>query len=133
MTTLFNGTITTAGTVISGTVQHLHDKRIVGAVAIFDYGSGGPNCKAWLQTTPDEGTTWIDVANWAFTTSDATRAFALGLPSFGTANLTPTDATLGDNAIVQFPIGDSVRAKVISTGTYAGTTTLKVHLVAKDF
>lgn len=132
-TSLLDATITTAGTVISGTVQHLHDKSIIGAAAVFDYGSGGTNAKAWLQSSFDDGTTWMDIANFAFTTADATRVFALGNPTFGTANLTPADGTLGDNAIVQFPIGDQIRVKLVSTGTYAGATTLKVYLVTKQF
>lgn len=132
MTTLYDGTITTAGTVISGTISHLHDKNIVGAAAVFDYGSSGTTAKAWLQTSFDNATTWVDIANFAFTTADATKAFALGAPTFGTASFTPTDATLADNGITPFPIGDMVRTKLISTGTYAGTTTLKVYLVAKE-
>lgn len=131
MTTLYNGTITTPGTVISGTVDGLYNKDVVGAAAVFDHGSSGTSAKAYLQTSYNDGESWIDVAAFAFTTSDANRFAALGRPTFGTATFVTTDGALADNTIAAAPIGDMVRCKLISTGTYAGTTTLDVSLITK--
>ncbi len=126
MAHLFQGTITSAGTVIGGTITGLYDKDVVGAAAIFDYGSGGTNVKAYLQTSLDGGANWFDVSTFAFATSDAIRYVSLGRPAMGTATITPTDGSLTDDTIVPLAVGDSLRCKVVSTGTYAGATTLRV-------
>lgn len=126
MTTLYSGTITTAGTVISGTITNLQDKIVNGLGAVFTYGSGGTTAKAFVQTSFDDGATWQDVTVFSFTTATAKKGATLGWPALGTAHFTVTDGSLADNAMSGAPVGNMVRTKVISTGTYAGTTTLVV-------
>lgn len=126
MTTLYSGTITTAGTVIGGTIDNLHDKVVNALGAVFTYGSGGTTAKAFVQTSFDDGSTWQDVTVFSFTTSTAKKGATLGWPALGTAHFTVTDGSLADNTMSGAPIGNMVRTKLISTGTYAGTTTLVV-------
>ena len=131
MSTLYSGTITTAGTVISGTVTNLQDKIINALGAVFTYGSSGTTAKAFVQTSFDDGANWHDVTVFSFTTASAQKGATLGWPTLGTAHYVVTDGSLADNAMSGAPIGNMVRCKVISVGTYAGTTTLVVSADVK--
>jgi hypothetical protein len=126
MATLFSGTITTAGTVISGTITNLQDKVVNALGAVFVYGSSGTTAKAFVQTSYDDGASWQDVTTFAFTTSSARKGVAMGWPASGTAHFAVTDASLADNTVSGAPLGNMIRTKVVSVGTYAGTTTLLV-------
>lgn len=121
---LYTGTVTTAGTVFSGTATGYGGASVVGLQTKFAYGSGGTSCKAYIQTSFDQATTWVDIASFAFTTSSATRLFSVSVS--GTAQVTPTTNTLTDNTQVPGLLGDRFRVAVVSTGTYAGTTTVTV-------
>lgn len=122
-------TITTAltGSVLtSGGYASLRTYQDIVIQATFTYGSGGTTAKAWVQMSFDAGTTWVDVANFAFTTASATRIHALKRITAVAANYTPTDAALADNTITDGLLGARCRVKVTTTGTYGGSTTLKV-------
>ncbi len=93
---------------------------------IFTYGADGTTCKAWLQTSLDGGTTWIDIANGAFTTSTASKVYNLSAATPVTTAATPTDGSLADNTCVDGILGDLFRVKTTTTGTYKTSTTLKV-------
>ena len=68
-----NVTITTAVTGTAGTASTLRrDAKYVLLEAKFTYGSGGTTAKFWVQTRVSNGT-WRDIANFAFTTSTATK------------------------------------------------------------
>ena len=129
--TLYAGTITAAGTVVGGTVN-AGGVINVASQAAFTYGSGGTTAKAYIQTSLDNGTTWIDCTSYAFATTTAVRVFRWGMAAgSGTAQVTPTDGSLTDNTMVNGIVGDLLRVKVISTGTYAGNTTLTVTAALK--
>jgi hypothetical protein len=78
------------------------------------------------------GTTWVDIANFAHTTSSLSRAYNLSAQTAVTTVYTVTDGTLADDTCKDGLIGDQLRVKFTSTGTYAGTTTMKVYAVAKS-
>jgi hypothetical protein len=129
--TLLNTTITTAltgGT--AGTTTGLHGANYVGLMSVFTYGSGGTTCKVWLQTSFDYGVTWVDVLSHAFTTASLNKVGAVSTAA-GFTPATPTDGTLADNTANQGLIGDRIRLKITTTGTYAGGTTLKVVAIIK--
>src|SRR5258707_14451521 len=71
MTILLNTVITTAVTALVTSPEQFRDGNPQSAViqGAFTYGSGGTTAKAWVQTSMDEGTTWIDVAPLSFTTA----------------------------------------------------------------
>ena len=124
--------ITTAVTgSVSGTIE-LPVPQQVGLLCMlskFTYGSGGTTAKFWLQTSFDNGTTWADVMNHAYTTASLTK---IGVNTFG--NVTPanvTDATLADNTQNTGLLGDRFRIKYTTTGTYAGNTTIDIWLLFK--
>lgn len=98
--------------------------------AIATVAGGGTTAKAWVQTSFDGGTTWMDIANFAITTSSATRLFHL-TPVAVTSIATPGDAALADNTAVNGFLGDRVRVKLTTTGTYTGASTFVINALVK--
>ncbi len=97
----------------------------------FAYGSGGTNCKAYVQTTLDQGSTWIDVACVLFELAAETKVLNLSGLTPKTTGATPTDGALTDDTCVDGILGDRWRVKITSTGTYAGSTSLSVRMQAR--
>jgi len=97
----------------------------------FLYGAGGTSVKAYVQTSLDAGSTWIDIASFAYTTSAATKVSCVKGSVAVAAALTPTDGTLTDNTILDGLIGDRIRVKWTSVGTYTGATSLAVSVVVR--
>lgn len=92
----------------------------------FTYGSGGTSADAYVQTSIDGGTTWIDVANFHFTTATARFVYNLSSSTPVTTEYTPTDGTLAANTSKDGVFGNQWRVKYTTVGTYAGNTTLRV-------
>lgn len=104
--------------------------KVLTVHASFTYGSAGTNAKAWIQTSFDNGSTWIDVMCFAFTTSTAQKVAQVG--NFAsTAVVTPTDGSLADNTVVGGILGPLLRVKVTTVGTYADSTTLKLQAMVR--
>jgi hypothetical protein len=123
-------TITTAVTALVGeTVFVPQGATALSIQGTFVYGSGGTTAKVWVQTSLDGGTTWIDIANFAYTTSSLRNVNSVRIITAVGANYTATDGTLADNTIKDGILGDRVRVKWTTTGTYAGGTTLKLDAV----
>lgn len=122
-------TITTAVTAsLSGTTT-IRNASVLVLQAVFVYGSGGTSAKAWVQTSIDGGTTWFDIASFAFTTASATRLYSLDTTAV-TSIYTPTDATLTDNTVKNGLLGDKYRVKYTTTGTYVAATSLTISASA---
>lgn len=83
----------------------------------FAYGSGGTSIKSFLQTSLDQGVSWVDIACIAFAGVSKTR-----LLNFTAApRLTPyapTDGALADDTAVDGILGDRVRLKNVIVGNY---------------
>lgn len=92
----------------------------------FSYGSGGTSADAWVQTSLDGGGTWIDVANFHFTTSSARFVYNLNSQTPVTTEYTPTDGSLAANTAKDGIIGPLWRVKYTTVGTYGGATTLRI-------
>ena len=89
------------------------------------YGSGGTNVKAFVQTSLDGGSTFIDIMCLAYTTASL-RKVANVTRSTATAPATPSVGAMSDNTQLSGIIGDIIRIQVVTTGTYAGSTTLDI-------
>lgn len=83
-------------------------------------GTGGTTCKVYVQTSLDQGTTWIDIACAAFTTTGAVKVFNLSGLTPRTTPLVPSDGALADDTCVDGILGDRLRARLITSGTYSG-------------
>jgi hypothetical protein len=95
---------------------------------VFTYGSGGTTADVWVQTSQDAGTTWMDIANVHATTASVSAIYNLSARTSVTSAATPTDGSLAANTSVDGLLGTLYRAKITTTGTYAGSTTLRVDL-----
>lgn len=124
-------TITTAGTQVGDWVEDLDGMLAATLSARLAYGSGGSTVKLYIQTSLDQGTTAVDIACIAFATaSEADVANVSGLTP-KTTLATPTDGALADDTVLDGVLGDRLRAKVVSTGTYAGSTVLSVRAATR--
>lgn len=129
--TLLNVTVTTAVTAQTTTPQEMfaQDSVPLHALieAVFTYGSGGTNATAYVQTSLDNGTTWIDVVTFQFTTSSSKKIYNLSALTPVTTAVTPTDGSLSANTAVDGIVGPIWRVKYTTTGTYAGSTNFQVN------
>lgn len=94
--------------------------------ATFTYGSGGTSVRAYVQTSFDGGTSWMDVAALVFLLVNKRRLVNLRADSAVTTPATPTDGTLTDDTVVNGFLGEHWRVVVTSVGTYAGNTRLRI-------
>lgn len=117
------GSVVSAVTGLAGMKYYLME-------SIFVVSGGGTTMKVWLQTSVDGGVTWFDIMNHAFTTSTLSKVGSCGA-YIGLTPATPTDGSLADNTATQGLLGDRVRVKYTSTGTFTGATTLTVYGLAK--
>lgn len=128
-------TITTATTIVGP--EYLFGPRAVESLAvegIFVYGSGGTTAKVFVQTSLDGGATWFDVLNLAFLLATASKLGSVSTAvALGTQGAAAGDGALADNSANQGVLGDRVRVKVITTGTYAGGTTIAVWASLRGF
>lgn len=123
--------ITTAGTQTATAVEDL-DGMLAAAIQVrLAYGSGGTSIKVYVQTSLDQGTTWVDIACVALTTASAVKIVNLSALTAKTTAATPTDGALSDDSAVDGILGDRLRVKVVSVGTYAGSTVLSVRAVVR--
>lgn len=133
--TLLNQTITTAialAAVPTSTFLLVDAPSSIAVQAKFTYGSGGTTVDAYLQTSIDGGLTWVDIAQFHFTTSSARFLFNLNSQTPVTTEYTATDGTLGANTAKDGIVGPIYQVKLASTGTYAGNTTLAIDVSAQE-
>jgi len=128
-------TITTAVTALVTTPLQLRAKggtytNNIILQGTFTWGSGGTSADAWVQTSFDGGTTWVDVANFHFTGASARFIYNLSSLTPVTTEYVPTDGTLTANTSKDGVVGGLWRVKYTTVGTYAGGTTLRVDAYA---
>lgn len=116
-------------------VTKLGGMKYLVAEAIFLYGAGGTNVTAYVQTSLDGGATWVDIIAFQFTTAALSKMAAVSADVAFAASayvpIAPTDGTLTANTSVQGILGDRIRLKYVTTGTYSGVTSLAVYAHVK--
>lgn len=130
MAALVSQVITTALTAAVTTPLQIDPYRpsSLALYANFVYGSGGLTATAWVQTSHDGGLTWMDVANFAFTTSSAKAIVNLSATTVVSTTASITDGTLASNTVVDGILGTLYRGKLTTTGTYATGTVLNIYI-----
>ena len=114
--------VTTALNAVALTpIQYLEGVVAATIEAKLSYGSGGTSLKAWVQTTLDDGQTWIDVACFAFTTGSGVRVVNLSGLTPVLSPITPSDGAMADNTVQDGILGSALRMKLTSADTYANT------------
>lgn len=124
-------TVGAAGTQTGDWVTGLDGALAIAASMRLAYGSGGSTIKVYLQTSLDQGTTAIDIACFTYTTASANKARNLSALTPKTTDVTPSDGALTDDTSVDGILGDRFRVKIVSTGTYAGSTVLSARICAR--
>ena len=114
-----------AATQIGDVVDDLSGALAITLSARLAYGSGGTSCYAVVETSLDQGVTWVQIARFDFTTSGLQKLLTVsGLtPRIAAANA----GSLSADTALDGTIGDRLRATGVSTGTYAGSTVLSVR------
>jgi hypothetical protein len=117
--------ITTAATQVGEVVVDMGGALAVTLSARLAYGSGGTSCYALIETSLDQGVTWVQIARFDFTTSGIQKVLTV-------SGLTPRLAaasagSLSADTALDGTLGDRLRATVVSTGTYAGSTVVSVR------
>jgi hypothetical protein len=114
-----------AATQVGDVVDDLSGALAVTLSARLAYGSGGTSCYAVIETSLDQGVTWVQIARFDFTTSGLQKVMTV-------SGLTPriaaaTAGSLAADTALDGTLGDRLRATVVSTGTYAGSTVVSVR------
>lgn len=127
ITAVLTNEVITAGVSSSGVDQELVDgldwMAAVTLFCNFTWGSGGSTVTVYVETTLDE-VNWIQIARFDFTiSSDAKRCNLSGLTPVGVASV----GTLSANSVLDGILGDRLRARVTTTGVYAGNTAIAVR------
>jgi len=124
-------TVTTAATTNCTAVTSLTGMLACSVWLKFTYGSGGTNTKAYIQTSLDGGNSWIDIACVLFATATETGVLNFSGLTPKITQVVPTDGSMADDTALDGFLGDRLRMKVVSTGTYAGNTSLSARIVAR--
>lgn len=122
-------TITSAITQSQTPILNLDGATALTLFARLAWGSGGTSIKADVETSLDDGATWLAFARFAFTTANASKVLAVSGLTQILAAYTPIALT--DDTALGGILGDRVRATVTSLGTYAGSTLLDVRMSAR--
>jgi hypothetical protein len=125
MFSLGDFSVTTAATQVGEVVVDMGGALAVTLSARLAYGSGGTSCYALIETSLDQGVTWVQIARFDFTTSGIQKVLTV-------SGLTPRLAaasagSLSADTALDGTLGDRLRATVVSTGTYAGSTVVSVR------
>jgi hypothetical protein len=123
--------ISAAGTQVGDWQLGLAGMLAMAAQLRLQYGSGGTTVRAYIQTSLDQGVTPIDIACVLFGTSGEAAVLNFSALTPRTAQYQPTDGALADDTAVDGILGDRFRLKVVSTGTYAGSTILSGRVVVR--
>jgi hypothetical protein len=127
--------VTTAISATTSTpITNLPGVNTLVAEGQFTYGSGGATVNVYIQTSLDRGATWVDIINFNWTTASAKKISRVTTFQAGSATtaVVPTDGSLTANTIADGILGDQFRVKYVTTGTYAGSSTLQVDLILKS-
>jgi hypothetical protein len=127
ITAALTNSVITAGVSSAGVAQayvdHLEDMEALSLFVNFVWGSAGTTCIVIVQTTYDD-VNWVDIARFDFATASASKV--ANLSGFLSKGITSVSA-LAAEGVNDGVLGSKLRAKVTSTGTYAGNTSVSVR------
>lgn len=114
-----------------GYIANLDGMKSVTISANFVYGSSGDTLKAVIETSLNQGSTWIEVARLAFAMASAEKVANLSALTPVTTVYAP--AALSDDTVKDGVFGSYWRARIIKGGgaAYAGNTSLSVRMDAR--
>lgn len=123
--------ITTAGPQASDWVEGFEGILAMLVQFRLAYGGSGATIRTYLQTSIDQGFTAIDIACVLFGTAGETPVLNFSAQTPKQTQVVPTDGAMADDTSVDGILGSQFRVKIVSTGTYSGSTTLSVSADVK--
>ncbi len=120
--------ITVAANYIGEPVKDLDGMTAVSVQLRLAYGAGGTAIRAYLQTSLDQGTTWVDIWSVLFGTTSETAVMGFSKSPPPNAQITPTDGSLSDDTIVPGILGDRFRIRISSSGAFSNSTLLSARV-----
>jgi hypothetical protein len=114
-----------------GYVENLDGMLSATLSASFVYGSGGDTLKVVVETSLNQGATWVEVARFAFAQASAEKVVNLSALTPVTTVYAP--AALADDTVKDGILGLRWRARILkgAGAAYAGNTSLAVRMVAR--
>jgi hypothetical protein len=100
--------------------------------ATLTVATGGTSIEAWVQCSADQGATFHDVADFAFTTTAASLYYNLSGLTAVTTETAATDGALAANTSKDGLLTNLFRVKYVTVGTYTGSTTLAIWIFTRD-
>lgn len=99
--------------------------------ANFVYGSGGDTLKVAIETTLNQGASWVEVTRFAFAQASAEKVVNLSALTPVTTVYPP--AALSDDTVKDGILGQRWRARIIkgAGAAYAGNTSLSLRMLAR--
>ena len=128
MTVLCNLGITAAVTAsVQTAITGLTPRQALTVQAAFTYvASAATSVDAYVQSSINGGVTWFDVAEFNFTTASATKYQNVNADTAVNTATALTDGTMTANTSINGFLGDQLRVKITSVGTYGAGTQLRV-------
>lgn len=129
----YNGTndlsVTTEATYEGTAVDGFGEASAVTVQVVATIVSAGTAINLYIQTSLDQGDTWIDIMAFNFQTTSEVVVATIDARKSITTPYTPTDGSLTPDTVKEGILGDRLRFVAKSTGTYANTT-IKVRAQA---
>lgn len=127
--TLLSAPITAAVAVTATTPEKgLDGMRALDLLGSWSFTGSGTSVDAYVQTSFDSGTNWIDIAQLNYcgvSTPSGLRFYSLDDTAV-TTQYTPTSGSLAENTVKNGVLGDELRVQYVTVGTYtAGVLTIK--------
>ncbi len=124
--------VTTAVTAsIQTAVAGFGKPQAVTIQARFTYvASSATSVALYVQTTVD-GTNWVDIAEFDFTTATAQKIVNVSGMTAVTTPTAVTDGSLSSNTTQAGVLGAQYRCKITSVGTYGAGTTVAVDILTR--
>ena len=85
----------------------------------------------WLDKDATRRQTWVDIFCAVFTTTAGFKIVTLSGLTPRTTVLAPTDATLADDTVVDGVLGDRLRLKITSTGTFGSGSVISARVACR--
>jgi hypothetical protein len=97
--------------------------------ANWNWSAGGTSVKVDVEVSCDQGSTWVPIARFAFATASAEKLFNISGLTPKLAAVTP--ATLADDTALDGVLGDRMRARITTVGTFSGNTSLSLRAACR--
>jgi len=83
-------------------------------------GTAGAKIQVYVQTSLDQGETAVDIACVTFIADGTPKILNFSTDGAVTEHV-PSDGTMSDDTMINGILGDRLRMKIVTTGTYANT------------